>query len=160
LDPSTGNFKHYRNNPKDSNSLCNNNVMALLEDHDGVIWIGTLGGLSTYDPKTGRFKRYYHTPDVNSLSCNQVMKIYEDRRGTIWVGTGSVWTEQGSGPDEGGLNRFDKNTGKFRRYLHDPANPHSLISNKVKAILEDRRGTFWVGTAGDGLHTMDREKGI
>ena len=61
--------------------------------------------------------------------------------------------------DEGGLNRFDRNTGTFTRYLNDPKNPHSLINNKVRAIFEDSRGTFWVGTKGDGLHTMDREKG-
>ena len=29
----------------------------------------------------------------------------------------------------------------------------------MKAIFEDSRGTFWVGTAGDGLHTMDRDQG-
>ncbi|HKK11288.1 MAG TPA: two-component regulator propeller domain-containing protein, partial [Flavobacteriaceae bacterium] len=32
-------------------------------------------------------------------------------------------------------------------------------NNKVRAIFEDSQGTFWVGTAGDGLHIMDREKG-
>ena len=37
--------------------------------------------------------------------------------------------------------------------------PHSLINNKVNAILEDSKGNFWVGTAGDGLHTMDRATG-
>ncbi len=57
------------------------------------------------------------------------------------------------------LNRFDKHTGKFTRYLHDPGDPHSLINNKVNAILEDSKGNFWVGTAGDGLHTMDRATG-
>ena len=61
--------------------------------------------------------------------------------------------------NEGGLNRFDRNTGTFTRYLNDPKNPHSLINNKVRAIFEDSRGTFWVGTSGDGLHTMDRETG-
>ncbi len=29
----------------------------------------------------------------------------------------------------------------------------------MKAIFEDSRGTFWVGTAGDGLHTMNRVDG-
>jgi len=44
--------------------------------------------------------------------------------------------------------------------VNDPKNPHSLISNKVRAIFEDSRGTFWVGTSGDGLHTMDRKTGV
>src|SRR5207237_1157100 len=45
------------------------------------------------------------------------------------------------------------------RYLHNPKDPHSLIDDRVGAIFEDSRGVFWVSTAGDGLHTMDREKG-
>ncbi len=57
---------------------------------------------------------------LHTLSCNQVMNIYEDRQGTIWVGTGSVWDGQGGETEEGGLNRFDKKTGKFIRYLHEP----------------------------------------
>ncbi len=59
----------------------------------------------------------------------------------------------------GGLNKLNKKTGKFTRYLHDEKDPHSLIDNRVRAIFEDSRGNFWVGTAGDGLHTMDRAKG-
>ena len=63
-------------------------------------------------------------------------------------------------PDKkGGLNRFNKNTGTFTRYLHDEKDPHSLIDNRVRAIFEDSYGNFWIGTAGDGLHTMDRENG-
>ena len=61
--------------------------------------------------------------------------------------------------DSGGLNKLNKKTGKFTRYLHDEKDPHSLIDNRVRAIFEDSRGNFWVGTAGDGLHTMDRTKG-
>ena len=85
----------------------------------------------------------------------------KDHQGTIWIGTGSPFpNDDGSAPDDGGLNRLDKKTGKFTRYLHDPKNPNSLINNKVRAIFEDSRGTFWVGTAGDGLHTMDRANGL
>ncbi|MDX2048945.1 MAG: two-component regulator propeller domain-containing protein [Chitinophagaceae bacterium] len=158
LDPATGNFKHFRYK-KDRDSLSNDTVRTILEDRDGLLWIGTPNGLNRYDPKTGKFQRYfYKRDDPYSLSCNQVVKIYEDTQGTIWVGTGSVWKGEGGETDEGGLNRFDKKTGKFIRYLHNPANPHSLINNKVKAIFEDTRGVFWVGTAGDGLHIMNRAK--
>lgn len=96
---------------------------------------------------------------MNSLSCNYVRKLYEDRAGTLWVGTGSTWDGEGGETDEGGLNRFDKKTGTFIRYVYNPKNSRSLINNKVQAICEDSRGTFWIGTAGDGLHTMNRQTG-
>ena len=54
---------------------------------------------------------------------------------------------------------MDKSTGRFTRYLHDPANPQSIASNKVRALFEDSKGNFWVGTAGDGLHIMNRSTG-
>ena len=57
------------------------------------------------------------------------------------------------------LNRFDPTTGTFTRYLHDPEDETSLSNNKVMSLYEDSRGTFYVGTLGDGLHTMDREAG-
>lgn len=160
LDPSTGTFVHYRYDPKNQNSLSNDTVRSIIEDREGMLWVGTQNGLNHFNPQTGEFRRYFHQlDDPYSLSCNRVMKIYEDRQGTIWIGTGSVWDGQGGETDEGGLNRLDKDTGRFYRYLHDPGNDQSLIDNKVKAIYEDSRGTFWVGTAGDGLHTMDRVHG-
>ena len=63
-------------------------------------------------------------------------------------------------PEDGGLNRLNKTTGKFTRYMHDPANPESISNNKVRAIFEDSKENFWIGTGGDGLHTLDRNTGI
>src|SRR4030095_14825744 len=98
--------------------------------------------------------------DPSSLSCNTVRALYEDKQGTLWVGTGSAFYGENPGYEgNGGLNKLNKETGKFIRYMHDEKDPHSLIDNRVRAIFEDSRGNFWVGTAGDGLHTMDRSKG-
>ena len=55
---------------------------------------------------------------------------------------------------------FNRKTGTYTRYLHDPAKENSLINNKVRAIFEDSRGTLWIGTAGDGLHSLDKKTGI
>jgi signal transduction histidine kinase/ligand-binding sensor domain-containing protein len=160
LDPVTGVFKHYRYNGKDHNSLSNDTIRTIREDREGKIWIGTDIGLNRLDPATGLFQRFYHDPgNPYSLSNNKVTAIYEDRQGTIWIGTGNIYPGQGGENDRGGLNRFDRKTEKFIRYVHEPGNQLSLISNKVEAIFEDSRGTFWVGTAGDGLHTMNREAG-
>jgi ligand-binding sensor domain-containing protein len=161
FDPVTGRFTHLRHNPNDSSTLVHNKVTVLLPDHNGFLWIGTHGGLDRMDLKTGKIVHYRHKrDDPNSLSCDQVRAIYEDRQGTLWVGTGSPFPNDDSGPTDGGLNRFDQNTGEFTRYVHDPKDPTSLINNKVGAIFEDSRGNFWVGSAGDGLHTMDRKKGV
>ena len=156
---STGVFTNFRNKPDDSTSLSNNTCTVIIEDREGVIWVGTHGGLNRLDQKTGKFTRYQHKPNNStSLSNNQVRALYEDRQGILWVGTGSPFGD-GTLTGEGGLNRLDKKSQTFIRYMHDPKDPFSLIDNKVRAICEDSRGNFWIGTYGDGLHTMDRVKG-
>ncbi|MDQ6608930.1 MAG: histidine kinase [Bacteroidota bacterium] len=156
FNPDTGIFTHYRHKQNDSSSLSNDFVTTILVDHKGVLWIGTDGGLDLLDQKTGRFKHYPHKANnSNSLSNNRVRCLYEDHHGELWVGTGMAWDDN----NEGGLNRLNRTTGTFTCYLHDPKNPNTLIDNKVRAIFEDSRGNFWIGTRGNGLHLMNRKTG-
>jgi signal transduction histidine kinase/ligand-binding sensor domain-containing protein/DNA-binding response OmpR family regulator len=149
FDPKTGIFKHYK-----SPGMASVNV--ILRDRKKRLWVGTNEGLQLLDEKTGKFMVYHHDPNDNrSLSDDVVRAVYEDSEGTIWVGTG--WPFFNS-DQKGGLNRLDAD-GKFTRFLHDPKDPGTLINNKVRAIFEDSRGIFWIGTSGDGLHTMDRKTG-
>jgi signal transduction histidine kinase/ligand-binding sensor domain-containing protein len=160
LDPATGIFKHYRHRDSDTSSLGSDGVSVLYMDREQRLWVGTNYGLDRLDEKTGKFTHYrYDSANPKSLSHNWIMTIYEDRQGVIWVGTGFPFNVMpGFKWEDGGLNRLNPD-GSFTRYLHDTKDPHSLISNKVRAIFEDSHGTFWVGTSGDGLHTMDRSTG-
>ncbi len=160
LDPRTGIFTHYQHDAKNPNSISGDTVTCILEDKEGMIWIGTdIGGLDRMDPSTGKFENFRHKDgDPGSLSFDQVRVIYEDKKGELWIGCGGPFHENQPGQD-GGLNRYDRKTGKFISYKHDDKNPFTLIDNRVRAIFEDTRGTFWIGTAGDGLHTMNRESG-
>jgi signal transduction histidine kinase/ligand-binding sensor domain-containing protein len=162
--PSSGVFKHFVHDSTDSASLGAGMISAILRDHRGRLWIGTENGLDRLDDQTGKFIHYKNIPgDPTSLSSNIVRAIYEDRKGVLWVGTGFEFSQgqhkhRFNNPEDGGLNRMENN-GAFTRFLHEPNNPNSLINNKVRSIFEDSRGVFWVGTCGDGLHTMNREKG-
>jgi signal transduction histidine kinase/ligand-binding sensor domain-containing protein len=152
--PSTGVFTHFRvshNNLKEFDEY----VSTIFRDHRGNVWIGTFNGLYLLDEKTGAAKPYLHdSSNPKSLSDNLVNIIYEDKSGVLWIGTGIPWNPDG----QGGLNRMNPD-GSFTRYLHDPNNPASLQNNKIRAIFEDSRGVFWIGTSGVGLHSMDRKKG-
>jgi signal transduction histidine kinase/ligand-binding sensor domain-containing protein len=160
FDPATNTFTHYRHRVNDLRSLACDSMNCILCDREGTLWLGTFQGLDRFDPKTGKFKHFAHdAKDPGSLSNNQVRVIYEDRQGTIWAGTGSPFSPDNPINGGGGLNKLDKKTGKFTRYMHDANDQRSLVDNRVSAIFEDSRGTFWVGTAGDGLHIMDRKTG-
>jgi streptogramin lyase len=148
LDPRTGIFTHFRHKKEDLSSLSDDVVLAIMEDHNRTLWVGTENGLNRMDMKTGTFTRYQHNPnDVTTLSCNRVQVLYEDHRGTLWVGTAAGGRYYDSSK-QGGLNRFDRKTGKFTRYLHDPKDSLTLINYRIGAIFEDSRGVFWVSTVG------------
>ncbi len=48
-------FEHFTENE----GLCNNNVLGILEDSNGYLWLSTLNGLSRFDPRTESFINFY-----------------------------------------------------------------------------------------------------
>ena len=160
FDPVHQKFTTYRHNSTNSGSLASNWISALLTDNKGNVWVGTNNGLDRYDAATNTFVHYQSNPaNSKSLTSNEVVALYGDRKGTLWIGTGSVYGTNKTNPQIGGLNRMDDIKGSFTRFVHNASDESSLINNKVHAIYEGRDGTFWVGTAGDGLHIMDRTTG-
>lgn len=144
LNPKTKKWeKHILHEPGKSDSLCSNRIRVLYKDHQGIIWIGTYEGLSTYDPKNGKFVTFLNRADDDgSLIHNNVVAICEDKKRNIWIGTSQ------------GLDRYDRKTGVFHHYLHEPDRPDSLIHNRIRTIAEDKKGNLWIGTYAAGLDKL------
>ena len=155
FDPVMNTFTHYRHDPDDAESLANDFVTAIHRDHTGALWIGNYGGLNRLNEESGTFDHFAPVPgDANSLSDVQVRTIYEDSEGTLWIGTGFAFQADSTG----GLNRFERETETFTRFMYDPNDENSLAHNAVRSILEDSQGNFWIGTKGEeGLQLLDRK---
>jgi signal transduction histidine kinase/ligand-binding sensor domain-containing protein/DNA-binding response OmpR family regulator len=87
---------------------------------------------------------FQHLTTQDGLSNNSVKCILRDHRGFMWFGTAE------------GLNRFDGSS--FKIYTLEPVNPHSLNSNDIGSLCEDRYGVLWIGTKGGGLNRLDRKR--
>lgn len=287
LDQTTGEFKVFKNNPADPESLSNDNIRSVLQDSQGRLWVGTEHGLNLMKKDGTGFTRFIHDPrDAGSLSDNIIMSIFEDNDGQVWFGTESngvdyinadqvsftnlcfqldeskglasnfvnhisqggdgqiwfchqaattlydkknnsfyhlqgaaldstqvfhdlkanvIWSLTDSGrlciyipdanrfklfrpvpgnPDSlsseivitiyedsaetlwistlGGLNEYNRKTGKFRHFFHQPGNPESIpsTSNYSPGLFEDSSGRFWVGSAVPAaLSLFDRKTG-
>ena len=144
-------FKIFKNIPNDSTSLTDNFIFSIIEDKSGVLYIETQSGnFHKYNPVSESFKVFPEDQiDFNSARVSTVGAALQEQSGIKWNGGASRGT---------GLERIDNNTGKVIRYKHNPADPSSLINDKVYTIYRDKKGNLWVGTF-DGLDKLDEKTG-
>lgn len=127
-------------------NLSHSNVWAILEDSQGVFWVGTRGGgLNRFDRETGAFEKFMRDPTVpGSISDDRIWNIYEDRDGRLWVLT-----------EYGGLNLFDRQTQTFTSYQYDVNDPLSLSGNDIYWMTQDRSGVLWIASRYAGVSKLD-----
>ncbi len=120
-------------------------VLAVFEDSERTLWLGTQNGLLSYTPTSKQWRIFRHNPTrKNSISGNNISCMYEDSRGMLWIGT------TGSG-----LNRYDRKRGIFTAFRNDSTNPASISSNNISCIYEDSRGRLWIGAWINGLNLFN-----
>jgi len=134
-------FREFRPEPGNPNSLRGSYVVALLTDRSGILWIGSDEFIERYDPATEKFEHYRPGPGGKT-----VYHLSQDRQGTIWLAT------------DAGVKGFNPATSQFTSYRHEQDDGSSLASDLVRSTLESREGTFWVATT-EGLDLLDRRTG-
>jgi len=170
------NFKIFKPEPNNSNSLSSGWITSIVEDQQGYLWIGTnLLGLNRFNPQTGRFTQYFHDDKIaGSLSDDHIKTLMVDHNNQLWIGTAH------------GLDQLDPETGVFHHYpAADPTiisattTPKEQLSEpdinrtdaypggtsqslklsdpNITAIFEDSRERIWVGTMDGGLNVIDPE---
>ena len=126
------NFTRYQHNVNDPHSMSGDRVWAVCDEKSGKLWVGTWHGLNLFDPDTGRAIRFVQDESTpHGLSSDLVLSLLEDRDGVLWVGTMG-----------GGLNRFEREKGVFRRYLEKDGLPNTTIYG----ILQDKTGLLWISS--------------
>ena len=143
LDPSSGRIEHLRHDPEDSESLASDTVSTLALDRSGNVWIGTDKGLNRWDADARTLDRV----GAERLGDKEISRVLEDRDGTLWIATYNA-----------GLLHIDRSGRVLGSFRHSPHDPSSLASDDARALLVDRSGRLWVGTA-EGLSLLNRSAG-
>ncbi|NGZ87823.1 two-component regulator propeller domain-containing protein [Duganella aceris] len=121
--------------------LAQESVLAIAQDRQGFIWLGTQAGLTRFDGyRTTTYKSAVSDP--RSLGDNWVRVLHLDRAGQLWVGT------------DGGLDRYEPGTRSFTHFLPAESSQRGNGNRHVRAIADDGAGGLWVASA-DGLHHFD-----
>ncbi len=127
-------FTNYQAHPGKENGLSSNIVWSFWEENDGRVWIGTEGGLDLYNPHSNTIKKI-QLDKKYKISHKTIRRIFRDKSGKLWLAT-----------DGGGINIYDPKKKQLKILRNDPADPHSLSGDRVRAIVEDHNGDIWVGT--------------
>ncbi len=133
-DPRVQSYDYFKYEQNVKQGLWHNNVLALKEDREGRLWIGSFDGVNLYEPKTGLLRRLSAQEQKESDPTRDAVRvIHESQDGKIWLGTHS------------GLIRIDEivnDTLKITKY----SQRDGLANQTVYGILESPRDVFWLST--------------
>jgi ligand-binding sensor domain-containing protein len=123
-----------------------NQVMCMLQDRRGDIWLGTNGaGAYRYDGET--FVSYLANEGQEyseGIHWNIIHSILEDSAGNIWFTSIS----------HAGVSRFDGET--FTHY----SVKDGLSDDMVRSSYQDSKGTIWFGTHGQYSNSDNQSGGL
>jgi len=139
-DPATGRLLNH-NFSEDSTSrgrLCNNWVMSMSTDRQGLIWMGTASGVSCYDPRSDSFTTQGWNSLLSDIVCFEVCELHSGKladgrklEGDIAIGT------------EAGLYLYDRQS---RTAVPFPGS-EALRNKVVSYIVQSNDGDIWCSTS-------------
>lgn len=118
------------------NGLPGGMVNDIAETKDGILWIGTYGGLYRYNGNNFRLMNEFDS--VKAVNC-----FFTDEEGRLWIGT-----------NDSGLSICINNE------ISNIINVESgLPSDSVRSIAQGNNGNYYVGTA-DALAVVTLSNGL
>ncbi len=166
--PGAETFTVFAHEPGNPHSLSGNYVVTLYPFTAGNIpflaILTSSNDLDILDVRSDQLYRVNTFAGENSPSRDgeKITALWSDSREKLWVGTAfrglrclRVLTGRSGDPSPSGASpvRFEQT--ELRR---EPGNAHSLSDNAITAILEDRSGILWFGTARGGLSRLNRQQ--
>jgi ligand-binding sensor domain-containing protein/signal transduction histidine kinase len=146
-------------------------IDRLLEDHQGILWIGAIGS-PTGDLCQSRDGKL-HCYELNSAFGKSVDGLFEDSAGSLWVGVKDGLWKWKPGPSQyfplagqpDGIKPLGQDTDgallvgwkeRIYRFVEGKATIYPLTRNLpgfwAGRMFRDKDGAFWIGTRDGILH--------
>lgn len=121
IDLSTPDFQSYK-------MLAQHVIYSIYEDSQGIIWIGSSEGLSSWNKVTKKLTTYTKT---DGLPSNTIYAIQGDENDFLWISTNA------------GISQFQQKHNKFiNYYVDDGLQGNEFYKN---ASFKDKQGIIWFG---------------
>ncbi len=119
-------------------------IFAVLEDNNGIFWIGSEKGIEYYDPKSNKINKFdfSYGPWLDALKA-QITSIFQDKAGLIWIGTNR------------GLIKINVHAKKFKLISKNSVPAYNLSSDDIASIYKSGNDSLLIGTWGDGLNIVN-----
>lgn len=144
-DYSSNEFKYFRHDKNDPNSISGNYISDICTSADGYIWIATSsGGIDRFGKGEAVFE-HYNSENVKGLTDNNFWCVLDNGHGWLYAGHTNE-----------GLSIIDIKNRKAVNFKHDEGNPNSISGNEVICLYKDHAGRIWVGTEA-GLDVFNAE---
>ena len=118
-------------------------ITGILCDSEGWFWLGTANaGILHRQPWGDQWIHHNAEEEAGGLLSAQIVSLAEDKHGVVWAITGL------------GLARYNRNSGNWKHYRHQPDDSNSLSSDNTTSLLLSLDQHVWVGTE-NGLNQYD-----
>ena len=113
--------------------LPQNRARAIIQTHDGYLWIGTQDGLARFNGTTFQVFDKENTP---ALKHNDITCLFVSEDSSLWIGTFNGLTQLKNG---------------VFTYL-------PISTGPVRGLAADREGNLWIGTMHKGIYKYKNGK--
>ena len=117
-------------------SLVNDQVNAIIEDHEGDLWFATNNGISLYSTQTKQWYSFLSVFDNGNVTKNHVfISLCEISPGIIWAGGYSS-----------GIYQINKKQMKAEFFTPSTFSDSDIRPDKyIRSIMKDSAGNIWSG---------------
>jgi ligand-binding sensor domain-containing protein/signal transduction histidine kinase/AraC-like DNA-binding protein len=146
FDPVHKHFKHFVTQGSNTRTT-RAEIVAILEDHNKALWIGSQTGLRVFQKDGTHLKISPLQPQLKSLAEKNVKVLFEDSKYNLWIATTTglyLYTHQPS------VLRYFK--------LTQGSNSVNNNANYINCIQEDSKGNIWIGLYYGGFCKYDPQK--
>ncbi|MEE9429912.1 MAG: SpoIIE family protein phosphatase [Melioribacteraceae bacterium] len=141
-------FKVFKNDPGNSESINSNVIWCITEDEENNLWIATGVGVSKYIRAENKFKNYDLGRGGSYFSS---IVTFIDSKKNIWA---SVETEN--------INKYNKLTDSWEKQKFVLIDSIQTYRGPIQVIpiMEDTKGKIWAGSVRHGLMWYDEKEKV